>query len=479
MADIDLHEMIREYNAKIQSMQNRPIRNARAIRRIKSKIAAIAEASRDVTSTNVVRANLGVSQMDRNNYPTYAKQVDQLYQMYDAKTTYGGEILASVADMRVAFIAGEGISFVTTNKAKETFIQDFLKRNRLSGSMLLSSVLMGEMEGKVLFTLTPVSKGEGKEKEVHIDARLFSWYRNKYTVKRNENDYSRIDAITYKLNESDAKETTIALDKSVYVKLGGCDYKSDDTPTRLGKILTQCENASRAMYDLRKNTHLFGKVMPYWKTADAAGASVINAAIESRSFEVGDGYAGPADMKLLEPTGESALAIKEDLLCSLRSISSMTSVPIHWMAWPELMSNRATAENFLESISAGTKRDRLIWEEGITEIIDKALQLAVDAGYDRAILDSDYTVKLPLISLAALQQLIDVWMPIYQEGLISKFTMTNMLPSIDPAKEKKLIEDEKKEAAERSPLKGIVQPSQDSLIVDQPPNSADNPQGGN
>jgi hypothetical protein len=295
--------------------------------------------------------------------------------------------------------------------------------------------------------------------EKSIKVRLFSWYANRYIVTRNSDDYEKIEKITYRKSQSATEETSIDLANSVYIKIGGCNYRNDEAPTRIGKILTQCENASRATYDLRKNTHIFGKIMPRWETQNAADAKVINAAVNSKSFEIGDGYAGPAKFSLAEPTGEAAEAIIKDLLCSLRYISSMTGVPIHWLAWPELMSNRATAENFLETVSAATKKERLIWQEGITGLLNKVMHIAVDSGIaEREILDGDLAIKLPLISIAALQQMADVWIPIYQEGLISKFTMQNMLPGIDPQKENELIAEEREENAKNSPFANMIVP---------------------
>lgn len=449
IADIQL--TINKYHGRIDALEDHPIRNGRQIQLIRNKIAALEEAGRDVLATSITSGRFTGSQIDKNSYRTYASQVDQAYRMYDNLCDYGGEIFSSVADMRTAFIAGEGISFITKNQKKADFINAFLKYNNLNGSKLLAAVLMGEIEGKVLFVMSPVNE----ENEKNIKVRLFSWHINKYKVNRNADDYEIVESIEYtKTGSSEPK--TIDLAHSLYIKLGGCNYQNDDTPTRLGKILTQCENASRATYDLRKNTHLFGKIMPYWKTADGASSKVINDALAAKSFEIGDGYAGPAEMSLLEPSGSVGKAIIDDLQCSLRYIASMTGIPIHWLAWPELMSNRATAENFLEVVSAATKKERLIWQESLVKLIDRVMGLAVDQGIaERDILDEEYTLKLPLISLATLQQMVDVWLPIYQEKLVSKFTVMNMLPGIDPDKELKLIEDERKEAAKNSPFNNM------------------------
>lgn len=467
---IDFRRLTAAYKRQLEYLQGqdwgRRIGNRSTIRRLRVKIKAIQEAQRDVTNTAVL-GRVGVGNVIKKNaYPTYADQVDACYRMYDGLTDYGGEILSSVADIRIAFIAGEGISFYSKNKAKTKFVKAFLKRNKLNGSKLLAAVRMGELEGKVLFVLAENSgekateeKGDGNGKtsgKGNIDARLFSWHTNKYTVERDKQDYEKITKIAYKPDGAD-KEKEIDVSKSLYVKLGGCDYKGDSTPTKLGKVLTQCENASRAAYDLRVNTHLFGRIFPYWETTDGLGAKQIIDGLADKSFELGDGYAGTAKMSLLEPGGQAADAVIKDMLNALRFVAAMTGVPIHWLAWPELMSNRATAENMLEVVSAATKNERLIWQEALSDMLEKVMRMAVDAGFaDSDILEGEFDLRLPLISLAALQQLVDVWLPMREGKAISMFTLRNMIPGIDPIEEERMVDEEEEKAAEKSPMNNVT-----------------------
>ena len=441
-----MRDILTQYKSRMQFMQAHKFRNRVAIRQLRTKIQAVQEAQRDVLETYVINRSGWGSVLDKNSYTNYSKQVEMAYKMYDGLADYGSEVLPAVADIRVAFIAGEGVSIFSENKKKLDFLRAFLKHNCLGGSKLLAAALMGEIEGKVLFVLAP-----NKDKK-NIDARLFSWWLNKYVVERDKANTEKILSIKY-TPEDGTEPKDIPVDKSVYIKIGGSNYKDDKTTTKLGKCLTQCENASRAAFDLRKNTHVFGRIFPFWKTAGGADAKTINDAIKDKSFEIGDGYAGPAEMRLLEPSGAAGEALIKDLLVNLRFVASMTGVPIHWLAWPELMSNRATAENMLEVVSATTKKERLIWEESLLILFDRVCIMAVDAGIAmNEILEGTVDVKLPLISLAALQQLMDVWTPIWQADLISTFTMRNMLPGIDPAREDELIEEERKEKAKNSPF---------------------------
>lgn len=442
----DLRRLSDRYKSQLHFLAQRPFANRRELRAVRAKLQATAEAERDVTTTYIAgRTNMG-SVVDKNSYTNYASQVLAAYKMYDGLADYGSEVLPMVVDLRVAFIGGEGLSLYSKNKKKLKFAQALVKFNRLSGSRLIAAVRMGELEGKVLFRLKP------DEEKQQIRTSLFSWRENKYKVERDKKDKEQILSIKYKPDGAD-KDEEISIDESVYMKLGGSSTKDDEATTKIGKCLTQCENASRAAFDLRKNTHVFGKIFPYWKTETGADAKTINDAVNAKSFEIGDGYAGAAEMRLLEPSGSAADAIIKDMLNSLRFVAAMTGVPIHWMAWPELMSNRATAENMLEVVNAATKYERLLWEEGLGTLLEKCMTLAIDAGYaDNGILDDELDIRLPLVSLAALKQMMEVWTPLWESKLISTFTMRNMLPMIDPAHEAELIKKEQEEAGKNSLL---------------------------
>jgi hypothetical protein len=268
------------------------------------------------------------------------------------------------------------------------------------------------------------------------------------------NDTDLIKNITYRQKKEASGEKTILPDKSVYVRLGSMQtYDVNRTPNRLHAVLTQIENCSRAGFDLRENTHLYGKWTPVWKTETIQEAKAINNDIESLNWEPGTGYAGTADFKYAEPGGGASDAIKHDMLTSLKYISLTMGIPIHFLSWPELMSNRATADALYEVVVISTKRDRLIWEESFKELINKACVLAVDEGIaDNAILKGDIQVKLPIVSMALLKQLIEVWYPLLTDNIISEFTFRNMLPGINPVEEVKLVDKEKEKRMENSPF---------------------------
>jgi hypothetical protein len=437
---------------RIQSMNGfHPIARARMTRNLQ----ALEEAERDILNIAVTGFNVTTGVADKNNFRTYAEQVSAAYEMYEARGDYGAELFGSVVDMRASFIGGEGISVVTKNKAAEKWTADFLADNKLNGSRLIDIILTGELEGRNLLTLAISGKDTGLERDKgakYIAVEEVLWYAKRYQVTENG---QRFEKATYK---SESKDVTVNPGDSAYIVLGKrlwSDHNS--TPGRLHKVITDFQNFSRAKYDLRNNTHLFGKVMPNFKTKDAGDAAAVNKLLsEKDGWKIGDAFVGPAEFGLKEPTGAAGKSVESDALLALKLISSASGIPMHWLAWPELMSNRATAENLMEVVNAATARERLVWEEGLRELILKAMIMAAEkTGAGNGIIDPDIKVMLPFTSVALQKQTSEIMGADLDRKLISKKTyVAAVYPgSIDYETEKTIIDKEDEEAAEKSPMK--------------------------
>lgn len=445
---IDKREADRRYTLKIQAKQVE-LKKAPFWKKgkIKTEIQALEEGQRDILTPSVTQAQTTQSVVDKNNYSSYTKQVETTYEMYNNRTDYGGELLGALIDTRQVLIAGEGLSVVVDGTAKaKKWVQDFLDYNRLHGTNLMEMVQIGEMEGRNLLLLWP------DKEDNNIKARSQSWKIKPYTVQYDPRDISRMKRVVV-TNKLTSQEEPISNSKdSVVVRLGGSIDRMHETTNRIHKILTHVENFSRAYYDLRKNGHLFGRITPYFKTENRQQAVSINNAINAGNFEIGETYAGPADFSFIAPPADGLDVLIKDMLSSLKIIATMTGIPIHWLNWPELMSNRATAENIHESLILATKKERLIWEESFEELIQKAQIMAVDKLGQSNNIIADVEVNLPIISISQVKEISEIWTNFWQLGLMSKYSVQNKIPGIDPMEENKRIDQEREENAKLSPF---------------------------
>lgn len=401
-------------------------------------------AKEDVLNTNITGSSVSTTDLKRNSYKTYTGTTQKMYDMYNGTTDFGAEFLGSVVATRSAFICGGGISVISENEKVAESINAFLKYNHLlQGSKLFANVEIGELAGKDLMVLKPNNKTE------KIDVNSFYSVPNPYQVDMDEKDNQKIKDVTYQ-SENEKKGQSIAPESNlVYVKLGGTPDKVNETMPVIGRCLTQIENASRILYDLRYNNHLYGKLTLCFQTQDKQDASALSKTLVSENWSPGKAYCGTAKHYIVGPPPEAVDVLSKELIENCRIISINTGIPIHWLSYPELMSNRSTAETMIEVINAATAKARELWQEAFTELVLKAGRIAFLRGYKKTwpfnIDNEKFEIRLPLISIALLKQIQETWIPLAEMGYITRDSVRNKVPGINPVFEKKGLEAEKEE----------------------------------
>jgi hypothetical protein len=135
----------------------------------------------------------------------------------------------------------------------------------------------------------------------------------------------------------------------------------------------------------------------------------------------------------MEPSGSGLESIIKEILMHFRLISNVTGIPVFFLA-PDLMSNRATASELMEMVNASTMIERENWKDTIEELCRKAMIIHTQKTGE--ILNyEDVEVSIPAVSLNQVQQLVDVYLPLQMAGIISKKTLREKVPNIDPEME--------------------------------------------
>jgi hypothetical protein len=94
------------------------------------------------------------------------------------------------------------------------------------------------------------------------------------------------------------------------------------------------------------------------------------------------------------------------------------------------MSNRAVSTDLFEFINASTNRERHVWEGFYEELFDKALLMAnihFKRGYETG------KVKANILSIteAQVNQLVNVWLPLYVAGVVDLDYILSKIPDAD------------------------------------------------
>lgn len=387
-----------------------------------------------------------------NAYNTYESQVGETYRKYNSFASFGCQQARAVVDLRVAFICGEGISVSVKDENTSKWIEDFLEKNKLDGTNFINAVKGSEMAGQSLFLLKPTT-WQGDElyiKSLRIPYQITTPYRPVYS------DPLAKDEVMSIMIKREGMWVNAGFNNFVYVRTGGDDANSEGPVTKVGVILTDLENYDRAIKDMRRNNHIFARITPNFqtKTSQETGSTV--KWLTEKKWKLGEAVVGTAEFEYKTPKGGAHENLETELAATIKTISGVTGIPVHWLGYVDLMSNRATAESLYELIKNKTIIERSEWESSLRTLIIMAQELYINnGGRELSKLDRDFQVRLPLIDFGNFLELVRGLSLAYNDEAISIDDYRNNLPGIDPTKTERAVEIEKEKNKEE--LKAVGQ----------------------
>jgi hypothetical protein len=395
----------------------------------------------------VAQSKQATSGTSGNVAVNYEAQVLAIYQRYNNLMQYGCTITRSVIDWRATQIAGNGVNATSTDNATNAFVSDFIKNNELNGHRFWDWARDSEIEGKSLMVL----KAERIDDEIVIKAKNLPWIRWNYQVDTAKHDAEQIESVTMQDND---KEKRISKDKFVYIRTAGASasktvYHTNQTPPKIAPVLWYIDNIDKAMADLRCNNQLFAFPKLVAEAKDQISANGLRALLFGKSTkgqtkasletDRGEFYIIDGKMYYAEPSGQAVASLTTEVNTIAKIISGATGMPVHHMGFVDLMSNRSTAEDLAEMVNASTMHEREAWKAGIKELLVKACNMhskATGALYDTDTIE----VTLPVVMMSQITQIANVYLPLEQSGIISKETVRERVPGVDPELEQERID---------------------------------------
>lgn len=378
-----------------------------------------------------------------NAYKNYQSQVRETYKKYNGQSDFGTQQVRAVVDLRTAFLSGEGVNVAAENEKTRDFIERFLFLNRLNGACLVNLVKGTEMSGHQVAVLQPhefansESNVRVRRYPLNIDLPIEPIYKDEFR--------DDIKAIGVKNKKGHVEE--LKLKNFIYIRTGGDDWSSYGATTKVGLVLTDIENYDRAIKDQRRINHITARVTPVFKVEDADGVKSLKAQLQDSKWKIGKTYIGSADFSYETPGQGAHENLNSELVATIKNISSVTGVPVHWLGYVDLMSNRSTAETLYELLKNATSNERLIWESSLYDMILKAQEVYVDSGLSQGFrIDSNFDVKLPLLDFSNFLERIRGYEIAFKNAIISDNDFRNAIPGIDPIKTKRDLELQQKEA---------------------------------
>jgi len=390
-----------------------------------------------------------------NKYTSYSGAVEEINNKYVGTADWGVLQAGSIIDLRAAFIIGEGLEVVEVEEGAEAEVEwtkRFLEYNDLDQEIVQEFAKEAEIEGKIALKLAH-DKVKVDDKDVDmITVRFISWTDKKYKVETDPQDYTKYTKLTWKPKDKDKNET-LNEKEFVYKKFGGRISKPNEAAPKIMKCLTQVENLDKALRDWREIDRLFASPIPHIEVENAETAKKVKAEVAKVNWKIKKMFVHTGKLGFASPDIKGIESLEKEITTLAKMISGTTGIPVHFLGFPDLMSNRSTSENLMELVSGSTLKERETWIGAYDEVIAKGMEMtnALNAQYSelRKLDPKKVKVTIPIITKEQYEHIEKIYLPAAIAGKISDEAFQEKLPGFDMEAEQKRKEDKEKSEFER------------------------------
>lgn len=395
-----------------------------------------------------------------NNYRDYAKAVQAVNSKYENGAVWGNGLTANIVDFRAAVTVssgpqyrpkkksaipqkdeegkaignrGEKSSTIDESAAPEMeFVRAFFEANDLNHEGPQELGREGEIEGRVAVVL------EWDETQKQVIFRHLPWIDYRYSETKNKINPKKIDKIEWAENGSaEIAKGSAEGDLLVCRRFSGRPRAKNPT-TKVMRCLTQIEYVDQAFRDWREIDRLYGAPVPdfEFKTKEEAEAfrnefkvnwKIKRAMIHNGTFS----YKGP-DMS-------GVVSIEKEIQRQACFISGTTGYPLQFLL-PDMLANRSTSENIMESALVHTASERAIWIGFYEELVQKAMKLYSEKTSKKALDPSKITISISLMTTEQWNRLTSFWLPAYRDELVSREAALANIPDFNVSEELDRVE---------------------------------------
>jgi hypothetical protein len=360
-----------------------------------------------------------------NNYVSRATQAAETIRKYRGQAVKGNLLVKNIVNTRSAFTVGRGLSYVGPDNEKQ-FVQAFWKANKIDLSYMQQLARERCFEGQVLLTLRPGADGMPQ-------CRFLSWVDTSYDVQTSDYDYADVKGVSYTVGNHHGH---LQPGEFVFFKFDTRLNSVEGTPLLAG-ILNTIEDLDDALTSWRSMNNKFSKPTPYFKFEQEADAEAFQTRLTTTNWEMGQPLAGGGDASMIQIGYGPYTSMKEEIAVKAQIISGHTGVPVHYFGFPDLLSNRAVADDLKTMFVSISETEQAEWERGLTDLLTAAATMYSMARGER--IEITGRARVEFVSEVAYKQLVDVWLPLYLDGAITLETFLSKVPGVDENKEAPLV----------------------------------------
>ncbi len=205
----------------------------------------------------------------------------------------------------------------------------------------------------------------------------------------------------------------------------------------IAQVLGECENLHKALAGWRKANSFFAKWTPFFEAETWAEGKDIMKTLAASGWKVGTGFAGK-DYKLVGPTSGASTTLYNEIKTHAQIISGATGIPIHFLGFADVMSNRSTADSLTEPMEVIALTDMVRWRGFYEQLFDMAIKMRND-NINSELQAGVVKPKLAPVTDRQYERLTKFWLPAAEKGLVSKQLFLEQIPEIDEEEELKRL----------------------------------------
>jgi hypothetical protein len=179
--------------------------------------------------------------------------------------------------------------------------------------------------------------------------------------------------------------------------------------------------------------------------------------------------AGTSELIFIKLDISGVESIEKEIENLIKMISGTTGVPVHYLGFVDLMSNRSTAETLIEMVNAATNKERKTWIGAYEETISKAMVMwneAAEKGMskEKQLDPSKIQVDIPIITKEHYERIEKIFLPATIAGKLSDEFFLSQIPGLDVKAE--MERKEAKEEGELEQAKRDLKDKEDEALED-------------
>jgi len=409
-----------------------------------------------VKDGNVVSYDSGIrSAYVGNEYTTYGEAVIAINSKYNALSDWGVVLTGSIVDVRAAFTVPAGLEIIETEEGDFTkemaFAEAFMKYNGLDNEMPFEFAKESEIEGKLCLQLFDDKAYKWKNGNTGmIKARFLPWTTTKYNIIT-KNDYMNFLEVSYK--DGSGNKQAIKQKDFVYRRFGGRIDRPNEPAMKIWKCLSKIDDLDKSLRDWREINRLFAGPTPHFQCETTVQAKELTAILNQMNWKIKKLLVTTAKFEMVGPNMAGVDAIEKEIVTLAKMISGTTGVPVHFLGLPDLLSNRATANNLMELVWASTVKERETWNSAYTELLRKAIDkynLMPDNKGFTELRNDVLRVEVQEVTPETWVHLEKVYLPMLMAGDLSLEFVLSKIPGLNLQEEMARQEEMKKDELQKT-----------------------------